>query len=213
MRLFEGDSGLQAGEGIDPIIAAVGETFPAWGERFAKANASEDLRGRAERGAAEIARGDADDGEGYAIDEEDLVEDLGILAELFGPIGVTEHDEAMGTGGLIVRGREEAGEGGAEAEDGEIGAGDEMPLGGGRVALVGEVGTETAVGGDAGEDGLEAFEVAVHGVAKDGVAAAGVVSRVAAAARPVGDKIDEFGGAGGGKGASERMGTRETTGV
>lgn len=134
-----------------------------------------------------------------------MVENLAVLAESFGPIGVAENDEAVSAGNFVVGGREETTEGGAEAEDGEVGTGYEAALGGGGVTLIGEVGAEAAMGGDAAEDGLAVFEVAEHGIAEDGFAVAGVVGGVAAAAGAVGGEVDEFSGVGGGKGAEEDL--------
>src|SRR5207247_1934272 len=99
--------------------------------------------------AEEFGRGDADDGEDGAIEAERAADGGGVHAEAAAPIGVADDGDGRGVEvGVRV---EEAAEGGDDAEDGVVGAGDELGVDGFRLGRVEDV---TAVDGGLGEDAV-----------------------------------------------------------
>jgi hypothetical protein len=109
LGLFDGEPRLEAGEKIDPVVAAFRQALPARGERLAHADGNEDGRRRAKRGAAEVARGNTDNGERHPVNEQGFVQKVGILVEPLGPIGVAENGQPVGAGCFVVgRGQQAA---------------------------------------------------------------------------------------------------------
>ena len=67
----------------------------------------EHVRVVAERRAVEAARRDADDRHRLAVDDQRLVEDVGVEREARAPVVVAEHDDEVVADRLVVFGREE----------------------------------------------------------------------------------------------------------
>ncbi len=179
-RLLDGDAGLEAAEGVDPTPAAVLEAVPERGHPFLHHDGDPDLGNLAKLDAVEAGLGDADDGVAVAVEDDALADDGGVGGEAGFPEIKADHGDGVGVGSAVVVFGEGAADGGADAEDGEVSAGDE--LGGDTLgfAVEAETGFIGEAAEHAGEDGVVVAEVVVHGPG-DGVAApvASVVVAVA----------------------------------
>ncbi len=108
LRFGDGDAGLEPREEVDPIIAAVVESFPSGLKRFAHADGNEDIRNVSDSGAFEAFGSYADDGHRNTVDEHLLIDDGGIAIEVLRPVRVAENHDAPVAGGLVVIGCDEA---------------------------------------------------------------------------------------------------------
>jgi hypothetical protein len=125
--------------------------------------------------AVEGGRGHADDGHGVVVDGDEPAHDPGVAAEATLEEGVPQDDDRVAGGDAVVVGGEEPAQGGAEAEDLEERARDDVA-----VHVVGlppdrEVEGRGIVGEDTREDGAAVTEPQVHRVGdrRHGVALAG----------------------------------------
>ncbi len=89
-RLLERDPRTQPREHVGPVGAAIVEAVEPCVHEAAKRDRHVHLRGGSQRGALETFGGHPHDGEVLAIDDQDLVQDLGAAVEARGPVGVAQ---------------------------------------------------------------------------------------------------------------------------
>ncbi len=178
--LLDRDARFQPSEDVRPVAAAILEALEARLHQRAKRDRHEHLGLRAQRRAVEPARRDADDGQALSVDDQRVVQDRRVEAEALLPVVEAEHDDARFADHAVVALREQPAEGRLHAKHREVAPRHEHARARQGLPLVGEVGPENAVRGQAGEDGLRLFEVTEHRVAEDLVAVARLVARVAA---------------------------------
>ena len=161
----------------------------------------------------EVSGGDAQHGEGTAVDEHNLAGDVGRGAETSFPIAVTEDEHRIRILCGIVLWREQASQRGLETKKLKVVAGDDF-----RVFILGRVAPGNADIGAVGcRDGVKGLvlvaQILVHGIGKIIVhIAAKAGGRAGEAAGPF--EADEFGGALNGEHAEEHfIEERENRGV
>jgi hypothetical protein len=106
------------------------------------------------------------------------------LLETRPPVVVADHRDEVSANGLVVFRRQQSAERGVQAEHRKVAARHEQAVARKRRALVAKAGAEVPVGGDAGERGLHALEIAEHRVAENLVAAAGLAAGIGPRLRP-----------------------------
>ena len=197
--LLDGDLRLQAGEEVEPVVAAVLET--ALGEASRGGGAAQprmhrerdEHHGRhVDRGAAETGRGHADDGQRLAVDQQHLSEHIVRSAELDLPQLVAQDDDRMPARRLVDFRTEQSPQRRHETQRREVRAGDLHALDDVEGApFMNDAGAEAAVRRDAREHGLLPLQVAEHRVAEHLVAAALARATGRAGLRPRGLEIHE----------------------
>ena len=213
--LVDGHAGREAGEEVGRVGAPVLETAgAARREQAAHGDRHEEVARHVDGRAAEPRRPHPDDGQGRAVHDEHVAYRAGRSAELGLPEVVAQDDDGMAADGPVDLGAEQAAGRRLQAQGREVGARDLRPLHRGAAALVGHVGAEPLVRGDAREDRLLALQVAEHRVAERLVARTRVVSAAGARLRSGGREVDQSVGVGHRQRAQQELAVqREDRGV
>ncbi len=183
---------LESAEEIGPVALATLEAGVARGHHAPHGHRHEHHWPFAEGGAFEAARCHPDNGEGLAVDLDGLAEHRRVGAEVRGPVAVAQHGDEMPADGLIVAGPQQPSDSGLQLERREVGTGDQRATAADRLIVIGEVGAEAAVRGEAGEHRLALLEIPEHRVAEDHVAVAGLAAGLRARLGAGGRKIHQL---------------------
>ncbi|SPF37665.1 hypothetical protein SBA4_2040009 [Candidatus Sulfopaludibacter sp. SbA4] len=165
LRLRGGDTGAEAGEDLQPAGGVVEEILIGVEVRVrVHGRGNPEGRHGADVDAAEAGGGHADYGHGVIADQDLAAGDIGSAAELRLPEVIREHDDRTGAGRGIVFGFDDAAECGADAEHGEVAAGDDLSGDGPGVAAGCQVDLDFGAAEDALEEAGLLLEFAADGV-------------------------------------------------
>ena len=172
-------AGADPGDQIDPVIVEPVGAVPALGEMRLEGHGHENAGLAADGGTGEAVRGDADHGERLAVDLHDLIEHIGLAAELLLPIAIVDHRDRVAGAGYVVVGGDQAAQQRLRTHHFEIVAGDQHHRTGDGLAGEGDIGGKGAEAGDGSRFG-RFFQLAKGSPIEDVVRAAGIVGVAAA---------------------------------
>ena len=136
LRFLDGDAGLEAAEDFGPTEAVVIQTAEVGaGQIVLHGHGDANLRRAARLDAVESRGAYADDGQVAAVDHDLFAHDSRVRAEAGAPIAIAEDGERMAALNQVVGRGEDAAHGSADAQNGEVVAGDEVRADQFRVAL------------------------------------------------------------------------------
>jgi hypothetical protein len=182
-RVLDGHARLEPREGVDPVAVTPLPGGKARLQHGAHGDRHIDLRQIAERRPVEPFRGDADDRERDAIDDDRLTNDRRIGTQLRLPVRVAEDGDGMRADGLVVARAQKPASGRPQLKHREVRSRYEHRLGVERLLAEGQVRAESAMRGNAREHGLALLQIPEHRVAQNDSAIAGLVARLGPAVR------------------------------
>jgi len=153
LRLFEGDSGLAAGQDVKFTLTTLREETGVAAGQVVHANGSISVHLDDGVGSVKLLFDDADDGDVLAVKADRAADNFGIAAKAFLPVTIAEDDNVASAGLIALTGEDEAADDGTNAQHCEEVArdfGDDGTVG----ATVGPDADEVeSEGGHVGEDG------------------------------------------------------------
>ncbi len=179
-RRFDRDIRFQSREEVRPVDLAIVPALEAGLHVSPHGDRHEHFRPRPQRRPLEAPRRHADNRQRLSVDDELLVERVGICREPAQPVGMAQNGHMRFTDRPVVFRSDEAAQRRRQLEHREIAARHQHSRSAERLSLIGEVRAEDPMRGHAGEGRLHALEVAKHRVAEDLVAVARLIARVRA---------------------------------
>ena len=166
--LREGDAGLEAAKDVERFIMLVGIAAPVGRDGGDHRHGNPDVRLLADGGAEKFRRGDTDDVEDGVSEFQLARKDVGVTGECAVPPSVADDGDGMVAFSAIIIVGEQTAHQRADAEGGEVRAGDELDLHRLRVSAAGNNAVDgvghAEDGGGVGEDGVILLQFAVEGI-------------------------------------------------
>ncbi|MBV6488912.1 MAG: hypothetical protein GHHEDOFH_02882 [Pseudorhodoplanes sp.] len=169
---------LEPSEHVGPVGTAVFESRRVKSrlDKTARRDRHEDARASTQCRAAESCRGHTHDRERVSIDHHRCVDDRLLAAKTCQPIVMRQYCNGRFARGPIITGSQQPADSGGEAECLEVAAGDQQAFAILCLTLVGEVGAEEAMRGQAREGTGLLLEIPKHGITEDDIAVAGLIA-------------------------------------